>query len=194
MSGLNYLRRSAHYLLPLIFIIISSTTWVDAAFGACDSINFRTATQLTVGNFPVSVFSGDFNSDGITDLLTVKQFDSAALLLGVGDGTFQAPQPISIPGQHGYGSSLVGDANNDGKLDLFIVMTNNLSVYLGMGNGTFGAPMFITNASVVTMGLADFNNDGKNDLVYTDSGRINVLPGIGNGTFGMGTSVNGIGQ
>jgi len=66
--------------------------------------------------------AGDFNSDGLTDLLAYKVSPGAAALLsGNGDGTFQLPVRISLPGpQTGHDSPFVGDFNSDGLLDLGI--------------------------------------------------------------------------
>ncbi len=74
---------------------------------------------------------GDFNGDGILDL-AVANFSSAgvSVLLGNGDGTFQAPVYYgagSFPG-----SVAVGDFNLDGRQDLAVANSgsNNVTVLI----------------------------------------------------------------
>ena len=60
---------------------------------------------------------GDFNGDGKSDLVTADgDDDTACVLLGNGNGTFQAKQAFGT----GAGCSFVavGDFNGDGKSDL----------------------------------------------------------------------------
>jgi len=74
---------------------------------------------------------GDINGDGKLDLATANYTsNNASVLLGVGDGTFNAAvnyaagtNPIFV---------IIGDANNDGRPDLAVVnrTSNNVSVLL----------------------------------------------------------------
>ena len=80
----------------------------------------------------------DFNGDGKNDLVTADESDAtASVLLGNGNGTFQARQYL----RHGKqpDSVAVGDFNGDGKSDLATAdnSDNTASVLLGNGNGTF---------------------------------------------------------
>ena len=54
---------------------------------------------------------GDFNGDGVQDL-ALANYDSVALLLGNGDGTFQEAKTFA-PGNRPAWAS-VGDFNRDG--------------------------------------------------------------------------------
>ena len=146
----------------------------------------------------ILIASGDFNNDGKIDLLTVTtaQNDySISILLGNGDGTFQAPSTITTAPPAGITAIAVGDFNGDGKPDFAVLnqSTNSVVVYLGNGDGTFQAPKTTTIANppqlTGALVVADFNKDGKADVAVTASaaqsgtGSILVLIGKGDGTF-----------
>src|SRR2546426_8034281 len=69
------------------------------------------------GAGPLSVAVGDFNGDGKLDLATANAGD-VSVLLGNGNGTFQAPTGISLGDAGSPTSVAVGDFNGDGTLDL----------------------------------------------------------------------------
>jgi hypothetical protein len=136
------------------------------------------------------VIVADFNNDGKLDIyLTGFNGHSFAgeILLGNGDGTFQAAK---YTGDNGGLTAAIGDFNHDGKLDLALAaLSGTVDVYLGNGDGTFGPvtsyPVGGTNSRSVTVG--DFNGDGKLDLAVSSQGTlsyiISVLDGNGDGTF-----------
>src|SRR6266567_2899200 len=134
------------------------------------------------------IAEGDFNGDGKLDLaVTDYSNNNVSVLLGNGDGTFQAPRtfPVGIhPAQ-----VAVGDFNGDGKPDLVVANfdDNTLSVLLGNGDGTFQAAQTFggVGPKPQTVAVGDFNGDGKPDLVAPNYGSnsISVLLGNGDGTF-----------
>ena len=126
----------------------------------------------------------DFNGDGKGDLVTADfNGDTASVLLGNGNGTFQAKQSFGIGSEPR--SVVVGDFNGDGKGDLVTadMNSNTASVLLGNGNGTFQAKQSLnTGNAPQSVAVGDFNSDGRSDLVTADwtSNTASVL--LGNGT------------
>ncbi len=149
---------------------------------------FLPVVTYKIGNNPVFVAVGDFNGDGIPDLVTSSQNSQGepeySVLIGNGDGSFQ-----SAHNHHGGLSRgvAVADLNNDGKLDL-IFGNGNVVVLLGRGDGTF-AKKSVYAAGVITYGVvtADLNGDGKIDVLIPGGGGAYVLLGNGDGTLQAAT-------
>ncbi|CAF1191220.1 unnamed protein product [Rotaria sordida] len=158
-----------------------------------DNGTFSNVTTYFVGlgSTPFSVAVGDFNNDNRLDIVTANYgFGGFSILLGHGNGTFSNAMtyftdiifvPITV---------VVGDVNNDNKLDIAIADSgsNNVGVLLGHGNGTFSNPMMYyvgSFSSPNVIRLADLTNDNHLDIVVTtlDGGFVGVFLGYGNGTF-----------
>ena len=161
---------------------------------------FQAPVMYATGSYqPMSVAVGDFNGDGAADLVVASQCASSvscgigqvSVLLGNGDGTFQAPVPYPA----GTGSSyfvVTGDFNGDGNLDLAVADQTSANsvvvIMLGNGDGTFQAPVsYSTGApSAAFLAVGDFNNDGAADLAVANAGTqdsVGILLGNGDGTF-----------
>jgi len=130
---------------------------------------------------------GDFNGDGKLDLAVPDGgSNSVSVLLGNGDGTFQAPQSFHVGAGPVYVA--VGDFNGDRVQDLAVVTYYDfaVSVLLGNGDGTFqAARTFAAGNYPWSLSVADVNGDGAQDLVTANFGSttVSVLPGNGDGTF-----------
>jgi Bacterial Ig-like domain (group 3)/FG-GAP-like repeat len=130
--------------------------------------------------------AGDFNGDGNLDIVVPyslnypSQGNGLVFLPGKGDGTFGSP--VSFSQQNASITSqklLVGDLNNDKKLDLVW----NGAVYLGNGDGTFQqTPLGLTGTPLA---MADLNGDGIPDLLMGANGPngVSIYAGNGNGSF-----------
>ena len=127
---------------------------------------------------------GDFNGDGKSDLVMVDgNVDTTSILLGNGNGMFQARQSFSTG--DGPRSVVVADFNGDGGLDLATAnyYDNTASVLLGNGDGTFRAKqLFGTAIHSTWVAAGDFNGDGNSDLVTTDADINSVSVLLGNAT------------
>jgi hypothetical protein len=145
-------------------------------------------TGTAVNGQPVAI--GDFNGDGKMDVLE-QGTNVLLVLLGNGDGTFQAPIS-SNRNSNPLTGTVVVDLNGDGKADVVGVLSNAVLVYVSKGDGTFQIPVSYTigsNAFVISsITVGDFNGDGKTDVlaVITDDntfGEIYVLLGNGDGAL-----------
>jgi hypothetical protein len=144
-------------------------------------------SPFAAGGEPYGVATGDFNGDGFLDVVTENYgAGTVSVLLGNGDGTFQAPVT------YGVGALpervLVADFNADGKSDLVVANTasGTVSILLGNGDGTFQPQVtYATGGSPVGLGVLDLNHDGFADIVAGDyyDNTISVLLGNGDGTF-----------
>jgi len=149
----------------------------------------------------------DFNGDGKLDIAAASYYpgsysNDVYILLGNGDGTFQAPKTVAAGPQYSYTNTLAaGDFNKDGKMDLLVTLEAQCSssyhgsaayAFLqGHGDGTFTASSAVCTGSdyPVYPVVGDFNGDGKLDAFIpmleeygTISGPV-LLHGNGNGTF-----------
>jgi hypothetical protein len=134
---------------------------------------------------------GDINGDGKQDLLVESDYvvdgDAAfGLLLGNGNGTFQAPRTMSNMCSGGGGYLVLADMNGDGRLDV----VTGCGVSLGNGDGTFQDPIAFCSSSNCSIGqkfaIGDFNGDGKLDYAFvSDLSPISVFVHLGDGAGHM---------
>ena len=140
----------------------------------------------------MGVAAADFNGDGKLDLAVINNASAnVAVLLGNGDGTFQAAVTYPLNAGGSLPSALaIADFNGDGKPDLVIVNSSSgmsapsISILLNNGDGTFGvATNVATPASGQSIAVGDLNADGFPDLWIGASPQSFVMLGKGNGTF-----------
>jgi hypothetical protein len=119
------------------------------------------------------------------------------VLLGNGDGTFQAAVTYGSGGSSGPFwpvSIVIADVNGDHKPDLVVANggSGTVGVLLGNGDGTFQPAVTYGSGGMfpVSVAVADVNGDGKPDLFVANEcadsscdGSVGVLLGNGDGTF-----------
>src|SRR5712692_693007 len=169
----------------------------DSKSGA--KVGFQPPVTYPVGTAPRAVASGDFNGDGKMDLAIANFGDPNAhddggvsILLGNGDGTFQAQKNVVVgknPCPDLYLPCVIAtaDYNGDGRLDLAVLNANDtVSVLLGNGDGTFQAHVdYTTGNGAIALRLGDVNGDQRPDLIVLQAGAgsVGILLANGDGTF-----------
>jgi hypothetical protein len=147
-----------------------------------------TASEIASGDqYASSIVSGDFNNDGILDLVTLN-YSTISFYKGLGGGQYAAPVNSTGFG----GQAVAADFNGDGNLDLAVAVgLNGVQVFLGNGDGTFTEGTSIVDQGYATTNIAtaDFNGDHIPDIVINDcpfqspSCGTEVYLGKGDGTF-----------
>lgn len=168
----------------------SGTNDISVLLGNGDG-TFQPQQTFDAVTEPASVAIGDLTGDGVLDIVIAglgMVGPSLSMLLGNGDGTFQAQQTLGVSGQLSHVA--IGDLNNDGNLDLafanFAVDVNSVTVLFGDGNGNFSdVQTFDVGSRPTSIAIGDLTGDGALDLVVTNaaSADVSVLLGDGNGDF-----------
>lgn len=172
---------------------------------ACPAPTFSNSPKYDTGSLPRAVALGDFNGDKKADMLIGNLGAGASLpngdvslFLNNGNGGFGAATNFSIKddGSGNPRAILVGDFNNDGKLDAVIGNASFTSsgafgsviILLGDGRGNLVKASDTSlgiNSIGAQLALADFNKDGKLDVAVVDSIGDRYFVLLGNGAGGL---------
>jgi hypothetical protein len=200
-------------VLPIDFALFPSSTYAYADFngdGQVDqaspggnnaiglSFNNGANHTPTYGTIqltcqPQSVVAADLNNDTKMDLAfscqTQGQPAYVGVVLGNGDGTFQAASYYAVPGAASVPVITTVDLNGDGYLDVAVLSgTSQVGVLLNQGSSKPGSLLTAslyaapTGVSFLYIGAGDFNGDGKQDIVAGNT-QIAVYYGKGDGTL-----------
>ena len=152
---------------------------INILFGKTDG-TFDSLTEYPFNSYPLGLAAGDLNGDSILDLAVAAE-SQLAVLLGIGDGTFEQPQYHDTMMVFAGIDVLISDVNSDEIPDVLVPP----ALFLGLGDGTFCPPSVIYGSSSSFAECRDVNGDGAVDLIadYNIDHAITVLTGNGDGTF-----------
>ncbi len=157
-----------------------------------------TADTLFVDGTDIDV--GDLNRDTIQDLVVAIPGNGSrtAILLGNGDGTFQAPSILVEPNLLVPQYQVIADFNRDGLQDLAITLANGsrglFEIRNGNGDGTFRAPLMyavpppLSSVGGGPLASGDFNGDGRPDIALPIIGANPALAVLLNSTGSVVTT------
>ncbi|HXC42453.1 MAG TPA: FG-GAP-like repeat-containing protein [Candidatus Dormibacteraeota bacterium] len=214
-AGVNYGLTQASQVFQIVTADFNGDGYLDIVQAGGVSANNATTVMLgsahgvlgapiagpALCSSPTTVDAGDVNGDGKPDIVVGTSCDGeVAVLLGKGNGTFNAPVYYSTGDSNSEPAVVkLADLTGNGSLD--IVVSNNdgsVSILPNNGKGKFGTASVITG---VTGGgewilTGDFNKDGKLDLALPDfaNNAVKILLGKGNGKFQAPISVIGGGN
>jgi hypothetical protein len=171
--GLALVDLNADGNLDLIILNAGGTAGFNVAFGNGDG-TFSTPSLFAVADdYDRYLSIGDFNGDGIPDVVTVAS-EGVWLMTGKGHGLFDQPVLASPGGYDGIYPFGVADMNHDGKLDLVVSTDNGFAILFGKGDGTFRPPVaYPTGTFSPAITVADINEDGNPDVICASSSNIN---------------------
>ncbi len=158
--------------------------------------------DLPASNAGTLAASGDFNGDGIPDLVSISyENGSVSVELGQADGSFRdlgVRYPVGVQPVAAAAADFDGDGNVDLAVLNQVCLTDPcppglVSILLGNGDGTFRPHVdYPTGPNPNGLVVGDFNGDGHLDLATADAvsrissgspGMVSVLLGNGDGTF-----------
>ncbi|WP_224368155.1 FG-GAP-like repeat-containing protein [Hyalangium versicolor] len=145
--------------------------------GGRSSTAFTSMGNTVAGYTPRAIGTGDFNGDNKPDIVVVgnpSSVGAVSVMLGAGDGSLGSAATTSAtpstPEFKDPRGVVVGDFDQDGKLDVIAGNNTDVSVILlkGLGTGRFTiGPSTATGTSIVDMVGSDVDGDGLLDLVGT---------------------------
>jgi hypothetical protein len=177
----------------------------DGTFAA--PVAYHVGPPSPATSSPATIAVADFNGDGVLDLAVpnwnFNAGNAVSLLVGNGNGTFQATQDVTVLGGDGVLGVVAADFNGDGKLDLALsnYAGNTVSVLInatgppsgvtltvnkpGTGTGTVtSSPAGIDCGSTCT---ASYNSGTVVTLTAAASGGSSFSGWSGGGCSGTGT-------
>jgi len=163
---------------------------LKVSLGQPDGSFRQVSAAAVLGRAPRAIVAGDFDGDGIPDLIVGD--DNGTLTLFRGDGTGSFAHAEDVAQFDSVASIAVADFDRDGREDLAVSDSRGgvVTILLGVGKGLFrrGWSFRLRMPGIAAqVSAADFNGDGIPDLavIYADEDQytFDVMVGDGKGVF-----------
>jgi len=135
---------------------------------------FGLGVDYPTGRGSQSIATGDFDRDGIPDLVTANSDDlSVSVLRFRFNGTLRDRRDFPVQGSSSQTGIAVADVNRDGRPDVVVsACCWSVFVLLGDGEGLLGEAIEYPIARFTYPGavaVADLNRDGRSDVVTANA-------------------------
>lgn len=162
--------------------------------GSSDQISNFCNSALSGINTPSwtgQIVTGDFNGDGMADVLVVPPSGSGTLFLSTGTGL--SATNFAVPSSWDGCQIVAGDFDGNGRADIAVNCGGTISVYLSTGTG-FVLAASLSNSAGGTATAVDLNSDGAMDLFvgatsYIFSYSPELMTSVSNGV-GAATTIS----
>lgn len=167
-----------------------------------NSTSFSSSNDYTTDYGPKSTAAGDFDNDGLPDLVTANFGGNTISILkntSSGSISFASQMSLSTGIASNPNSVTTGDLDGDGKLDIAVANNNAGNVTIFRNTSTTGSISF---ASVQTfaagtwansLAIRDLDMDGKPDLAIAAGGLDQVIVLKNTSTVGNISFASGVG-
>jgi len=155
--------------------------------------DFNAPIVVPIPDNTFAAITGDVNNDTKLDLV-VSLSGGLTILLGDGNGNLTRGNSYTSGaiGFVGPAFAVLGDFNEDGKIDLAADQRSGIGIMIGDGAGAFHDALSYSSVLTSPRGVvvADFNNDGKKDFAalgqpggFPSNAGVEVALGDGAGNF-----------
>lgn len=143
----------------------------------------------------VAVATGDFDGDGLIDIVSLHRFvnegipnGTGTILLNRGHLAFEQ-KPLIAAGD--FGTVAVRDLNNDGRLDLVLGGSASVAILYGNGDGTFrsGGTAEVHNVTAIAIGQFDGVNGLDIAAAQSSPASLAILLANPDGTYSNTSTV-----
>jgi len=179
-----------------------STCLIACSTFALAQITFTQNIVPSGDNGSNGIVAGDFNNDGILDLVTVNG-QSLSFYKGLGGGRYATP--INQPLTTNVGQVVAADFSRHGTPDLAILPLHTgttaffggVDIFTGNNNGTFTKTETLdVGGAAMSIALADFSGDHLPDLAVsacsaplTPPCNSQIFLGLGGGSFSLAATL-----
>ncbi|SFC89379.1 Repeat domain-containing protein [Spirosoma endophyticum] len=143
-----------------------------------------TAGTIAIPNLrrPVFMAYGDLTNDGLEDVVACEFGNQTGQLAWYANNGRGGYDKRILRDKPGASTAIIKDANNDGLMDIYVLMAQGdegIFLYENQGSGKFQEKRLLSflplNGSQ-HMELADFNKDGFDDIVYVCGDNADKTP------------------